>query len=89
MANEYVKEWHYEGSFKFVLKGSSVEKLAKLGTPPQDAECVVDQEDLRFMKSTVKEVNAHENKVPGVDGEDQRRRKISKETSKSNHKSQK
>ncbi|MEK9913243.1 MAG: hypothetical protein VW580_04900 [Flavobacteriaceae bacterium] len=89
MANEYVKEWHYEGSFKFVLKGSSVEKLAKLGTPPQDAECVVDQEDLRFMKSTVKEVNAHANKVPGVDSKDRGKGKVSKKSSEQNNKSQK
>lgn len=87
MANEFVKTWYYEGAFEFTVKGNSVEDLAKLGTPPQDARCHVDQAELRFIKSTVKGVNANDNKVPGVDAEDQRGRKVSKETSKSNNKS--
>ena len=89
MANEYVKEWHYEGSFKFVLKGSSVENLAKLGTPPQDAECIVSQADLRFTKSTVKEVNTHDNKVPRTDSKDRGTGKDSKKSSEQNNKSKK
>jgi hypothetical protein len=89
MANEYVKEWYYEGTFKFILKGSSVESLAKLGTPPQDAECIVDQNDLRFTKSTVKEVSANDNKVPRADSKDRGERKDSKKNIEPDHKSKK
>jgi hypothetical protein len=89
MASEFVKTWYYEGAFEFTVKANSVEELAKIGTPPQEAQCHVDQAELRFIKSTVKGVNANDNKVPGVDAEDQRGRKVSKETSKSDNKSQK
>jgi hypothetical protein len=89
MANEYVKEWYYEGTFKFILKGSSVESLAKLGTPPQDAECIVDQNDLRFSKSTVKEVSANGNKVPRTDSKNPGERKVSEKNIESNNKSKK
>ena len=88
MASEFVKTWYYEGAFEFTFKGNSVEELAKMGTPPQDALCNIDQAELKFIKSTVKGVNANDNKVPRVDAEDQRGRKVSKETSKSDNKSQ-
>jgi hypothetical protein len=89
MANEYVKEWHYEGTFKFTLRGPSVEELAKQNKPPQVAECAVDFEDLRFLKSTVKEVSADGNKVPGTDSKDRGERKDSKKSSEQNNKSKK
>lgn len=89
MANEYVKEWHYEGTFTFKLKGSSVEELAQLNKPPQVAECAVDFEDLRFLKSTVKEVSANGNKVPGTDSKNPGERKVSEKNIESNNKSKK
>tara|TARA_B100000989_G_scaffold282309_1_gene247263 strand:+ start:6418 stop:6681 length:264 start_codon:yes stop_codon:yes gene_type:complete len=76
MANEFVKEWLYECSAKFTLKDSSVEKLAKMGTPPSNCNVVVEPESLRMIHAHVKEVNANENKVPGVDGKDRRQGKV-------------
>lgn len=80
MAKEFVKEWFYECSAKFILKDSSVEKLAKMGTPPSNCEVVVEPKDLRMINSRVKEVEANEDKVPGVDGRNTRQGKVEKKS---------
>ena len=80
MANEFVKEWLYECSAKFTLKDNSVEKLAEMGTPPSNCNVVVEPGSLRMIHAHVKEVNANENKVPGVNREDRRQGKIEKKS---------
>lgn len=70
MANNYVKQWHYECNVIFETKASSVEELVNMKTPPANANCNVTSDDLRFIKSTVKEVKQVANNVSKVDDGD-------------------
>jgi len=51
MVNKYVKQWEYECSVTFEVTDKSVEKLALMKNPPDNANCIVDPKDLRFIKS--------------------------------------
>ena len=70
MANNYVKQWHYECNVIFESKASSVEELVNMKTPPVNANCNVTSDDLRFLKSTVKEVKQVANNVSKTDNGD-------------------
>ena len=70
MVNKYVKQWEYECSVTFEVTDKSVEKLALMKNPPDNANCIVDPKDLRFIKSTVKEVKQVANNVSKTDNGD-------------------
>jgi hypothetical protein len=70
MVNKYVKQWHYECNVIFETKASSVEELVNMKTPPANANCNVTSDDLRFLKSTVKEVKKVANNVSKTDNGD-------------------
>lgn len=70
MVNKYVKQWEYECSVTFEVTDKSVEKLALMKNPPDNANCIVDPKDLRFIKSTVKEVKQVANNVSKIDKRD-------------------
>lgn len=70
MANNYVKQWHYECNVIFESKASTVEELINMKTPPVNANCNVTSDDLRFLKSTVKEVKQVANNVSKTDKRD-------------------
>ena len=80
MVNKYVKRWDYECSVSFEVEGNSVEQLALMKNPPDNASCVVKQDDLRFIKSTVKEVNQIVD-IPAANREDSSSRKAEKKSS--------
>lgn len=70
MVNKYVKQWEYECSVTFEVTDKSVEKLALMKNPPDNANCIVNPKDLRFIKSTVKEVKQVANNVSKTDKRD-------------------
>jgi hypothetical protein len=70
MVNKYVKKWEYECSVTFEVTDKSVETLALMKNPPDNANCIVDPKDLRFIKSTVKEVKQVANNVSKTDKRD-------------------
>ena len=70
MVNKYVKQWEYECIVTFEVTDKSVEKLALMKNPPDNANCIVDPKDLRFIKSTVKEVKQVANNVSKIDKRD-------------------
>jgi len=80
MANKFVKRWDYECIVSFETTSNSVEQLAMMNNPPENASCVVKQDDLRFMKSTVKEVKQIVD-IPAANREDSSSRKTEKKSS--------
>lgn len=80
MVNKFVKRWDYECIVSFEVQGNSVEQLALMKNPPDNASCVVKQDDLRFMKSTVKEVKQIVD-IPAANREDSSSRKAEKKSS--------
>lgn len=88
MANKFVKRWDYECIVYFETTSNSVEQLAMMNNPPDDASCVVKQDDLRFLKSTVKEVNQIVD-IPAANREDQSSGKAEKKSSLKNKQDQK
>jgi len=80
MANKFVKRWDYECIVSFETTSNSVEQLAMMNKPPENASCVVKQDDLRFMKSTVKEVKQIVD-IPAANREDSSSRKAEKKSS--------
>ena len=89
MANNYVKQWEYECSVTFEVTDKSVEKLALMKNPPDNANCIVDPKDLRFIKSTVKEVKQVANNVSKIDKRDTGDRKREKKSFVENKQSEK
>lgn len=88
MANKFVKRWDYECIVSFETTSNSVEQLAMMKNPPDDASCVVKQDDLRFLKSTVKEVNQIVD-IPAANREDKSSGKAEKKSSLKNKQDQK
>jgi len=80
MVNKFVKRWDYECTVSFETTSNSVEQLALMQTPPDNASCVVKQDDLRFIKSTVKEVNQIVD-IPAANREDHSSRKAKEKSS--------
>ena len=89
MVNKYVKQWEYECSVTFEVTDKSVEKLALMKNPPDNANCIVDPKDLRFIKSTVKEVKQVANNVSKIDKRDTGDRKREKKSFVENKQSEK
>lgn len=89
MVNKYVKQWEYECSVTFEVTDKSVEKLALMKNPPDNANCIVDPKDLRFIKSTVKEVKQVANNVSKTDKRDTRDGKREKKSFVENKQSEK
>jgi hypothetical protein len=89
MVNKYVKQWEYECSVTFEVTDKSVEKLALMKNPPDNANCIVDPKDLRFIKSTVKEVKQVANNVSKTDKRDTGDRKREKKSFVENKQSEK
>ena len=59
MTNRFIKEWHLEARGIATLEtDKSLEQLAKMGTPPKEAQYKIGS--LRLTYSTVKGVNVDE-----------------------------
>lgn len=81
---KYRKTWTIEAAVKIDYDAEDVEKLAKLGTPPQGSVYTVIPGSLKTSHTTIKplkEVNDNGNKVPRIDRENLSSREGEKKSS--------
>lgn len=79
MSKMFVKTWVMECSFIAEHFGPDIEKLAKMGTPPQGSNYRVLDKSLRVVSSNLKEVKEHDEQVPDIDGGNQGKGKEKKD----------